>query len=266
MEQNHNYYSANDYTENQTPNEYCYPPEAHEMTPICHDFQNGRCTRLSCKYLHVPRGALLPAAYGSYNPYYRQQHMQPPYYVPPCKDYLNGQCRRDGKCRYRHISKSEYMMELHSPVSTESEFGAAKRHQYERTVDTLLYEKSQRLGWCFEIFRVSLLEENIHLRARVTQIEQQISDLRATNNLLVEQLAEYRNQTIGIPLATTLAGGKVIPTSLFFVPGQTAPILPSSTALSPVVSAPLLHTPCPPPPLINTADADTTETEQPQST
>lgn len=32
--------------------------------------------------------------------------------VPVCKDYLKGECRRGGKCRFRHLSVREYEMEL----------------------------------------------------------------------------------------------------------------------------------------------------------
>ena len=32
--------------------------------------------------------------------------------VPVCKDFLKGECRRGGKCRFRHLSIREYEMEL----------------------------------------------------------------------------------------------------------------------------------------------------------
>jgi hypothetical protein len=32
--------------------------------------------------------------------------------LPVCKDYLKGECRRGGKCRFRHLSVREYEMEL----------------------------------------------------------------------------------------------------------------------------------------------------------
>lgn len=32
--------------------------------------------------------------------------------VPVCKDYLKGECRRGGKCRFRHLSVREYELEL----------------------------------------------------------------------------------------------------------------------------------------------------------
>ena len=32
--------------------------------------------------------------------------------VPVCKDYLKGECRRGGKCKFRHLSVREYEIEL----------------------------------------------------------------------------------------------------------------------------------------------------------
>jgi len=32
--------------------------------------------------------------------------------VPVCRDFLKGECRRGGKCKFRHLSIREYEMEL----------------------------------------------------------------------------------------------------------------------------------------------------------
>jgi len=32
--------------------------------------------------------------------------------VPVCRDFLKGECRRGGKCKFRHLSVREYEMEL----------------------------------------------------------------------------------------------------------------------------------------------------------
>jgi len=32
--------------------------------------------------------------------------------VPVCREFLKGECRRGGKCRFRHLSIREYEMEL----------------------------------------------------------------------------------------------------------------------------------------------------------
>jgi hypothetical protein len=32
--------------------------------------------------------------------------------VPVCRDHLKGECRRGGKCRFRHLSIREYELEL----------------------------------------------------------------------------------------------------------------------------------------------------------
>jgi len=89
---------------------------------FCHDFQNSKCTRHTCKFLHCPRE--IEAEYqqsGYLPPYVREQMIQlgmsadGPANVgrkPVCKDNLGGKCNRGAKCKYRHVSAREYDLEM----------------------------------------------------------------------------------------------------------------------------------------------------------
>lgn len=82
------------------------------MEPVfCHDFQNSECLRPNCRFLHCTRqeeelfrttGRLPPSAGGV---------SEPPQVVgmipPVCKDFLKGDCRRAGRCKFRHLGEEE---------------------------------------------------------------------------------------------------------------------------------------------------------------
>ncbi|XP_021937074.1 zinc finger CCCH domain-containing protein 10-like isoform X2 [Zootermopsis nevadensis] len=88
---------------------------------FCHDYQNLKCSRTLCRFVHCTREE---------EEYYRATGELPrhvlettvrkgiapdvsrPGEVPVCKDFLKGECRRGGKCRFRHLSVREYEMEL----------------------------------------------------------------------------------------------------------------------------------------------------------
>ncbi|KAM7301425.1 hypothetical protein ISCGN_016944 [Ixodes scapularis] len=79
---------------------------------FCHDFQNSECFRPNCKFLHCSRQeeelyrttGRLPSAQGIPPP-------EPPTVVgmipPVCKDFLKGDCRRAGRCKFRHLGEEE---------------------------------------------------------------------------------------------------------------------------------------------------------------
>lgn len=161
------------------------------MEPVfCHDFQNSECLRPNCKFLHCTRqeeelfrttGRLPPSAGGV---------SEPPQVVgmipPVCKDFLKGDCRRAGRCKFRHLGEEE---------------PEAKR----RALD-------DEMG-----YRV-LQQENAILRRKVDDLKKQVADLLATNEFLLDQNAALRlskqapagTQPLGvIPTAATL--GPVTP-------------------------------------------------------
>ncbi|KAJ9580186.1 hypothetical protein L9F63_004129, partial [Diploptera punctata] len=100
---------------------YLHPNEKEDSARIdyifCHDYQNTHCNRSTCRFVHCSREE---------EEYYRATGELPahvlesvirrdttrPGEVPVCKDYLKGECRRGGKCRFRHLSVREYEIEL----------------------------------------------------------------------------------------------------------------------------------------------------------
>lgn len=162
--------------------------EAEEVRPasepvFCHDFQNSECLRPNCKFLHCSR-----QDEEMYRSTGRLQSAQgppdPPTVVglipPVCKDFLKGDCRRAGRCKFRHLGEEE---------------PEAKR----RALD-------EDMG-----YRV-LQQENAILRRKVDDLKKQVADLMATNEFLLDQNAALRlskqtaaNQSLGvIPTAATL--------------------------------------------------------------
>ncbi|CAN8021044.1 unnamed protein product [Ixodes persulcatus] len=164
--------------------------ETEEARPLvdavfCHDFQNSECFRPNCKFLHCTRQeeelyrttGRLPSAQGIPPP-------EPPTVVgmipPVCKDFLKGDCRRAGRCKFRHLGEEE---------------PEAKR----RALD-------EDMG-----YRV-LQQENAILRRKVDDLKKQVADLMATNEFLLDQNAALRlskqtaaSQSLGvIPTAATL--------------------------------------------------------------
>ncbi|PNF27563.1 Zinc finger CCCH domain-containing protein 10 [Cryptotermes secundus] len=88
---------------------------------FCHDYQNSKCSRPLCRFVHctreeeeyyratgeLPRHVLESAVRKGITP-----DVSRPGELPVCKDHLKGECRRGGKCRFRHLSVREYEIEL----------------------------------------------------------------------------------------------------------------------------------------------------------
>lgn len=202
----------------------------HEYT-FCHDYQNSGCRRPSCRFLHCTRDeedyykqtGQLPArlqqaaALGigvmpNELPLLKGE-------VPVCKDFLKGQCMRGGRCKYRHVTPPQYdsdgptkerISNGHVPTYealnsgeeperyvTEYDTGnstglapnAAKRRRTDDAYGT--YVSYQRAGQTPMDYAL-LLEENTMLRRKMEELKKQVSDLAATNEVLLEQNARYR--------------------------------------------------------------------------
>ena len=150
--------------------------EPKNQPMICRDFQNGTCNRTSCKYLHVsnqeekvylrtgqlpehvrgggPRGG--PGPRGDSG-------------VPVCKDFLNNKCNRGSNCKFRHVPEDDG-------------YGGGYYNEPPR--------KRPRDG--FDSDYRYLMEENVSLRRKVSELQKEVSDLRATNEILLDQNARYR--------------------------------------------------------------------------
>ncbi|KAK8782714.1 hypothetical protein V5799_015945 [Amblyomma americanum] len=127
--------------------------------------------------------------------------------IPPvCKDFLKGDCRRAGRCKFRHLGEEE---------------PEAKR----RALD-------DEMG-----YRV-LQQENAILRRKVDELKKQVADLMATNEFLLDQNAALRlskqapagtPQPLGV-IPTAAALGPVAPlggtADLTSNPQSMAPMMP----------------------------------------
>lgn len=164
------------------------PPARRDLT-FCHDFQNNGCSRPSCKFLHCSRDeeeyfhrtGLLPSRL-NYSNASIVSHSVMKATTPLCRDYLNGDCKRGLKCKYRHeFEKScvEY------------------DRRCERSYEYISEIKRRRLDDEYEIIRTgfgyALLEDEIVvLKKKVDELKKQVSDLTAINEVLLEQNARYR--------------------------------------------------------------------------
>lgn len=161
--------------------------------------------------------------------------------IPICRDFLKGDCQRGERCKFRHFRhlrreydyQYEYPSESRSGAMTTStatgSLSAATSRTYERygSYDGLsepeYYSSSSyyRYGDRFDdpvmkrrrigydgYYNVSpveyrmLEEENVMLRRRVEELKKQVSVLAATNEVLLEQNAQFRSQAKVVTLST----------------------------------------------------------------
>jgi len=168
-----------------------FHPEGVEPTnqklPICKDFQNKGCDRNKCKFLHITgdeeaeymRTGILPS------------HGGRPSVDPPrgkggndnvCKDFLNNICQRGSRCKFRHITESEYQLE--QQMSGGGGGGG-------------MYGKRRRDDFGAPTLMGAFDEENEMLRRKITDLQRQVLDLRQMNDTLYDQNTRYRNQLRG---------------------------------------------------------------------
>ena len=212
---------------------------------FCHDYQNAGCRRHNCKFIHCTREE---------EDYYKQSGQLPVRIqqaaalgigmlpnelqlpkgeVPICKDYLKGECKRAGRCKYRHLTAAEYEYELRKnekrakgEVTMSDRYdtylpnGLDKIMEYDK-YDYDISLKRKRLS--FEDFETVVFangykklstpmtttdfrlieEENVLLRRKIEELKKQVSDLTATNEVLLEQNARYRaSKTNGLTTLT----------------------------------------------------------------
>lgn len=94
------------------------------MEPIfCHDYQNRECRRPNCRFIHCTKqeeeiyrssGKLPQHLLEKLNMNRSSENLSKNLAdsLPICKDYLKGECRRGAsRCKFRHISQSEYEVE-----------------------------------------------------------------------------------------------------------------------------------------------------------
>ncbi|KAM3935225.1 zinc finger CCCH domain-containing protein 10 [Leptodactylus fuscus] len=156
--------------------------------------------------------------------------------IPICRDFLKGDCQRGDRCKFRHLQRDfdyqyEYACDLRGGVlNTGLSSGglpAATARSFEHfgghdgISETEHYSSSYRYGDRFDdpvmkrrrvgydgYYSASpveyrmLEEENVMLRRRIEELKKQVSVLAATNEVLLDQNAQFRSQAKVVTLST----------------------------------------------------------------
>ncbi|NXI21984.1 ZC3HA protein, partial [Sterrhoptilus dennistouni] len=188
---------------------------------FCHDFQNKECVRLTCRFIHGSKededcykktGELPPrlrqkvAAGLGLSPADLPNSKEE---VPICRDFLKGDCQRGAKCKFQHLQR-DYEYEggrgreqgrRYEPFDGiyDPDEPVLKRRRAEGLYESYEYGFSSPRAVEYRL----LEEENALLRKRVEDLKKQVNNLLATNEVLLEQNAQFRNQAKVMTLSST---------------------------------------------------------------
>jgi len=188
-------------------------PRLQDKMEFCHDYQNNRCNRSLCKFIHCSSDIEAEFKKSGYlPPSVRDQVINKGVAVdfpatnggvPICKDFLKGRCVRDIRCKFRHVNTMEYDLEMNAYQSRKrpNPFGLG----YFDEDDSGMFERRgglERKRMCLEdqlgegappphAFQM-LQDENLQLRTQIQELEKRVSDLTATNEFLLDQNAQLR--------------------------------------------------------------------------
>ncbi|XP_070566453.1 zinc finger CCCH domain-containing protein 10-like [Ptychodera flava] len=209
---------------------------------FCHDFQNKECRRPNCKFIHCTReeeefykstGDLPSRVQGSVGAGPLNDSMNDGD-IPVCRDFLKGECRRGVRCKFRHMSQGDYEFHLRSrqrdpPPRSRFDDPFEPRREFD-DYDFERMRKRSRADLDYELQRDflrprgyeyrELEEEIIMLRRKVDELKKQVSDLSATNEVLLDQNARLRASKLrnsptpdGARLRTVTSYSQVVPTA-----------------------------------------------------
>ncbi|XP_013398805.1 zinc finger CCCH domain-containing protein 10 [Lingula anatina] len=227
---------------------------------FCHDYQNAGCERVNCKYLHCTReeedyfkqAGQLPVRLqqqAALGPVTSNELPLIKGSIPICKDYLKGACKRT-RCKFRHLSMADYVYELRKQDRTtppEDRYGLLynpddyDRFEYEHVSKRRRVALDDYNGYrTLDRYSITpdyqtLFEENVLLRRKVEDLKKQVSDLSATNEVLLEQNARIRaSKANSVHMSTAPALVTVTPA---MTPIVTPAVGPSSAASAQALSA-----------------------------
>jgi len=152
---------------------------------LCRDFENGKCTRGErCRFFH-PK-------------------------LQICKDFQNKTCERD-RCKFLHVTREEEETYENSgvfPDHIDKEEGKRKRIM-EPDFGGGRYGKRLRDDVFYPMVAATpaspaLMQDNKMLKAKVTDLQRQVVELRQMNDTLYEQNTLYRNQLRGLTTTTNV--------------------------------------------------------------
>ncbi|XP_002741437.1 zinc finger CCCH domain-containing protein 10-like [Saccoglossus kowalevskii] len=185
---------------------------------FCHDFQNKECRRPNCKFIHCTRDEEeyykstgdMPARMDRMSPGVPGNDLPSDGDIPVCRDYLKGDCRRGMKCKFRHMSQGDYdfymrarqrdslppplppprsrLDDLYDPRRSFDDYEYDRMRKRSRTELDYGYEFARPRGHDYR----ELEDECMLLRRRVDELKKQVSDLTATNDVLLDQNARLR--------------------------------------------------------------------------
>ncbi|XP_050440838.1 zinc finger CCCH domain-containing protein 10-like isoform X3 [Adelges cooleyi] len=210
---------------------FFHPPieEDKRKYVFCHDFQNGKCSRHDCRFIHCSRED---------EEYYNQTGRMAPDVlrtlemsgapssedIPICKDYLKGNCHRSqAHCKFRHVDQPHDIpvrgpsgpYNAPQPPTMPPNFGNEpfrRRFEYDEEPDPKRrrydFDNRMPLGRPFPSRDMEfaaappgstqqqpywLLQDEVEmLRKRVAELKKRNEELQATNEFLLEQNAQLR--------------------------------------------------------------------------
>ncbi|XP_042198948.1 zinc finger CCCH domain-containing protein 10-like [Callorhinchus milii] len=209
---------------------------------ICRDFLRNVCKRgKRCKFHHPEVNGASETSSSPSSSSSSDDRLVSKVGIPVCWDHSKGECQRGSKCKFRHEHESATCLswdQVYSPsvrrYDPHSDLYESERYEEyahilkRRRVESMRFEaydygmpRPYLADWRF------LEEENLMLRNRIEELKKQASNLMATNEILLEQNAQFRNQT----KVVTLTSGPADPPTVGTVTNYNHSIVQTHTAL-----------------------------------
>ncbi|KAL1116652.1 hypothetical protein AAG570_005124 [Ranatra chinensis] len=153
-----------------------YHPE--NKLVFCHDYQNGKCKRNDCIFIHCSRDDEYHYnQFGQLPPHLTElpqvnNHLADLSDVPLCKDYQKGECVR-AVCKFRHVLLPQQQQQQQQQQPPQQQQQQPPTHLIASYLHTLE-------------------DENAMLHKTVAELRKRVDDLQATNEFLLEQNAQMR--------------------------------------------------------------------------